>query len=85
MYRISLPRQVSVCTANGTEEICGQKFRSSMLPPRTVRTAPVTRPTVRLFTRLANLAENRLAAVATVIHRSITFHFSSRMAGWIRI
>ena len=78
---ISLPRQVNVCTANGTAEICGQKWSSNMLPPKTVSTTPVTRPTVLLFTRLANLAEHRLATVATAMHSSITSHFSSRMAG----
>ena len=56
-----------------------------MAPPNTVSTAPVANPTVRLFTLLANLAENRLAAVATAIQSSITSHFSSRIAGWIRI
>ena len=56
MYKISLPRQESVCKASEIEEICGQKFRRSMAPPRTVSTAPVTRPMVRLLTRLAPLS-----------------------------
>ena len=54
-----------------------------MLPPRSSRTAPVTRPTVRLLTRLAKRAETSDAAVATTMHRSITSHFSIMIAGWI--
>ncbi|MDE7010238.1 MAG: endonuclease Q family protein, partial [Oscillospiraceae bacterium] len=40
--------------------------------PRRVSTTPVTSPTVRLSTRLANRADARAAAVATVIHKSST-------------
>ena len=54
-----------------------------MAMPRTVSTTPVTSPTVRLFTRLANRADTRDAVVATTMHSSITSHFSKKIAGWI--
>ena len=85
MYAASTPKQCSISTNRLICDSCSQKFRISIAAPSTVSTAPVTRPTVRFFTRLAKRAERRLAAVATAIQISITSHFSRTMAGWIRI
>ena len=56
-----------------------------MDPPRAVSTPPVTSPTTRLFTRLANWADTRDAAVATTMQMTSASHRSSRMAGLMRM
>ena len=52
-----------------------------MAAPNTVSTTPVTSPTVRLETLLANCAEKREEIVAEIIHTIKIVLFSKTIAG----
>ena len=85
MNNTSNPRSLNVSTNRVIFDSCSQKLSISIEAPSIVNTAPVTSPIVLFFTRLANFAERSEDTVATAMQTSIMSHFSSTIAGWIRM